>query len=210
MISFFNTYGKNIVFSQNGEEGILLECLKRMKIETGHAVEIGGHNGRFCSNTALLLRDYGWSGKFVEADFDLWQQCCSNWQAHKDRVKSVCSMVGPENIDAFVDDTCVVCSIDVDGNDVAIFRAMTARPAIVIIEINSGFRPDVEHESMQQGSSYLTAAKAAIEKGYFVLCHSGNLILVDKKHKKLFPEIKGNGIDNVDLYFRTDWLKKTA
>lgn len=205
MLTFYNTYGKNLVYSQNGEEGLLIEALNRIGLKTGKAFECGGHNGKYLSNTAYLI-DQGWSGKFVEFDFDLHVQACENWKHAKDRVKCACSAIGPDNINAFVQEDADVVSIDIDGNDLACFNAMTARPAIVIIEINSGFPPDVEHDSAEQGCSYLTAAKAAIEKGYFILAHTGNLVLVDKKHRKLFPEIKGEGIKNADEYFRRDWL----
>lgn len=210
MITFFEKYGKNIRSSQNGEEGILLECIKRLGITTGKTFEAGGADGDWCSNTALLLADYGWSGKFVEADFDQHVRCCERWHYAKDRVKSQCSEITSENINAFLDADTDIVSIDIDGGDLAIFRAIEARPSIVIVEINSGFPPEVEHESAQQGSSYLTATKVAIEKGYFVLCHTGNLILVDRKYRKLFPEIKGDGIKNSSDYFRRDWLKQTA
>lgn len=205
MLTFFNKYGKNYTYSQNLEEGIIEEVLKRLKIETGHCVDIGANNGSWCSNVALLI-DKGWSAMMVEADFDLWTACCAKWHGNK-LIKSQCSEVTPDNVNAFVDDRCVVLNIDVDGTDLSIFKAVEARPTIVILEVNSGFPPDQEHDSPQQGCSYLTAAKAAVDKGYFVLCHTGNVILVDKKHRKLFPEIKGNGIDNAELYFRRDWLK---
>lgn len=206
MISFFQKYGKNIRGSQNGEDGILQECIKRIDMPGKRCAEIGGHNGEYCSNTSLLLHEYGWTGKFVEADFDLWNQCSNNYHHIKDRVRSICSTVGPENINAFVDDTIDILSIDVDGTDKAIFEALVARPKVIIIEVNSGFPPDVEHDSEQQGASYLTMAKAAIEKGYFVLCHTGNLVVVDKKYRKLFPEVKGDGIKNSEEYFRDCWI----
>ena len=209
MLSFFHKYGRNYTYSQNNEEGILEEMLKRMKIETGHAVDIGGNNGFWCSNIARLV-DQGWSSLLVEADFDLWVQSCENWKGNV-RVKSQCSPVAPGNVNAFVKDDCIVLNIDVDGTDLAIFKAVKVKPPIVIIEVNSGFPPEIEHDSEKQGCSYLTLTKAAIEKGYFVVCHTGNVILCDKKYRKIFPEIIGDGIENSREYFRTDWLqKKTA
>lgn len=205
MISFFIKYGKNYTYSQNNEEGILEEALKRIDLKTGKCFEAGGHNGKYLSNTAMLI-DQGWSGKFVEFDFDLHVQACENWKHAKDRVKCVCSAIGADNVDAFVDADVDVVSIDVDGQDLSIFRAMSAKPKVVILEVNSGFPPDVEHESPEKGCSYLSAAKAAIEKGYFVLCHTGNIVLVDKKYRKKFPEIEGDGIANSELFFRRDWL----
>jgi hypothetical protein len=204
MLSFYNKFAKDIIYSQNGEEGLLLEILKRLKIDKGNCVETGGHNGKYLSNTALLI-DKGWSGKFIEADYDLWEQCCKNWQDN-DNVKSVCSFVSDANINAFVDEETNVLSIDVDGIDYQIFKAMTAKPAVVIIEIDSSIPPEADRFNSQGGAGYLPMVKLGIEKGYFLLCHTGNLVFVDKQYKKLFPEIKGDGLKNSGEYFRTNWI----
>lgn len=204
MLTFYNKYAKDLVYSQNGEEGILIEILKRLKIEKGECVEAGGHNGKYLSNTALLI-DSGWAGKFIEADYDLWEQCCKNWQGNE-KVKSVCSFVSEANINAFVDESCDVASIDVDGIDFQIFQAMEAKPKIVIIEIDSSIPPDADQFNREGGAGYLPMVKLAIEKGYFLLCHTGNLVFVDKQYKKMFPEIKGDGLKNSEDYFRTGWL----
>jgi hypothetical protein len=208
MLTFYNKYANNQVYSQNGEEGILIETLQRLKIAAGNCVEIGGNNGRWLSNTALLI-DNGWTGIFVEADFDLWQDCCNNWNGN-DRVKAICSFVSADNANAFMDDQCDVLSIDVDGQDYKIFQAMESKPKVVIIEIDSSIPPDAERFNNEGGSGYLPMVKLGIEKGYFLLCHTGNLVFVDKKYKKLFPEIKGDGLKNSAEYFRTDWLPVTA
>lgn len=205
MLSFYNKYCKDITFSQNGEEGILQEVLKRLKIDTGHAVEIGANNGIWLSNTAWLIKEKGFTGLMVEADYDLWEQCCKNW-AGDERVKSTCSMVNPGNINAFVDDTCDVLSIDVDGIDYQIFQALEAKPAVVIIEIDSSIPPDADRFNREGGAGYLPMVRLGIEKGYFLLCHTGNLVFVDKKYKKLFQEIKGDGLKNAEEYFRINWL----
>lgn len=208
MLSFTNKYAKNEVYSQNGEEGLLTEILKRLKIETGSAVEIGGNDGRWLSNTALLIEN-GWTGKFIEADFDLWQNCVNNWKGN-DRVKAVCSFVSADNVNAFVDADCDVLSVDTDGKDYEIFKAMEAKPKVVIIEIDSGIPPDAEQYNREGGAGYLPMVKLGTEKGYFLISHTGNLVFVDKQYKKLFPEIKGDGIKNADEYFKTDWLPARA
>lgn len=209
MLSFYNKYGKNYTFSQNGEEGVIEEVLKRLKIDTGHAVEIGANNGVWLSNTAWLVKEKGFTSLMVEADYDLWEQCCKNW-AGNERVKSTCSMVNPGNIGAFVDEECDVVSIDVDGLDFQIFQAMEAKPKVVIIEVDSSIPPDADRFNSEGGAGYLPMVKLGIEKGYFLLCHTGNLVFIDKKYKKLFPEIKGDGLKNAEEYFRTCWLPQTA
>lgn len=205
MLDFYGKYAKNEIYSQNGEEGIIQECLKRMKLTAGKAVEFGGHNGRYLSNTALLA-DQGWHVHFIEADFNLYQQSVRNWEG-KNHVKHTCSMVSEKNVDAFVKSDTDIVSIDVDGLDYSIFKTMQAKPKIVTIEIDSSIPPDRDEFNRENGSGYLPMAKMAIEKGYFILCHTGNMVLVSKEYQKLFPEIKGDGIKNSELYFRKDWLR---
>lgn len=209
MLPFFNKYGKNYTFSQNGEEGIIEEVLKRLKIDTGHTVEIGANNGVWLSNTAWLIKEKCFTGLMVEADYDLWEQCCKNW-AGNDKVKSTCSMANPSNINAFIDETCDVLSIDVDGIDYQILQALETKPKVVIIEIDSSIPPDADRFNNEGGAGYQPMVKLGIEKGYFLLCHTGNLIFVDKQYKKLFPEIKGDGLKNAGDYFRTRWLNVGA
>ena len=209
MLSFYNKYGKNFIFSQNGEEGVINEVLNRIKQINQVCVEIGANNGIWLSNTAWLIKEKGFTGLMVEADYDLWEQCCKNW-AGNDKVKSTCSMANPSNINAFVDQSCDVLSIDVDGIDYQIFQALEAKPKVVIIEIDSSIPPDADRFNREGGAGYLPMVKLGIEKGYFLLCHTGNLVFVDKQYKKLFPEIKGDGLKNPGDYFRTNWLPVTA
>lgn len=208
MLEFAKKYGANHVYSQFGEEGLLIEILKRLDIESGHAVEIGANNGKWCSNTALLIEN-GWTCKMVEADFNLWQTCAESWKGN-DRVTSQCSMVDKYNVNAFVDETCVVFSTDTDGSDYDIFEALKAKPAIVIIEVDSSIPPHEDRSNVEGGASYLKMLKLAIKKGYFLVCHTGNLVLVAKEHRSLFPEIKGDGIQNIDKYFNRSWQNDPA
>lgn len=209
MITFYNKYSKNYYSSQNGEEGLLEECLKRIPTKTKLCVEVGGNDGVWLSNTAWLIKFNGWSGKFVEADFDLWQKSCENWKAFAN-VKSQCSFVNESNIDAFVSADCEVLSIDTDGVDYKIFKAMTHKPKIVIIEIDSSIHPYEDVFNRDGGAGYMPMVRLGIEKGYFLLCHTGNLIFIDQQYRDLFPEIVGDGLMNKSEYFKKDWLKQPA
>lgn len=209
MLTFYNKYAKNYFSSQNGEEGIIEECLKRIKVTGKSCVEIGGNNGLWLSNTAWLIRFHEWKGKFVEADFDLWQKSCENWKDNPN-VKSQCSMVDENNVNAFVSEDIDLLSIDTDGADYRILKAMIAKPKIVIIEIDSSIPPTHEGFNSEGGASYWEMVNLGKEKGYFVLCHTGNIVLVDSKYKKLFPEITGDPLIDHDLYFKKDWLKQIA
>lgn len=190
MLAFALKYGKNI-FSQFGEDGIIAEALKRINPALHTCVEFGGHNGTFCSNTAAL-REQGWKSFMYDLDAA---------PPHVER-----KMITPENVNELPE--CSVLSIDVDGNDYNIWEAYTARPDIVIIEVNSSIPPtsDVPVSDMQDGTAYRPMVQLGIFKGYFLLCHTGNCIFIANEHRDLFPEIEGDGILNYKDYFNTNHL----
>lgn len=208
MLSFLNQYGRNYLASQNGEEGILEECQRR-GISLFHCVEIGGHDGRFCSNTAWVIESdiRVVTGLFVEADYGRYLQCKSNW-AHNSNVRYQCSRVDERNVNAFIDDRCDLLSIDTDGSDYAIFRGLKARPKIIIVEIDSSIEPPSERVNADGGVGYWTMTTLALEKGYFVLCHTGNLILVRQEYGPLFPECGPHPLLEWQKYFNRAWLKE--
>lgn len=204
MLEFVNEYAGN-VHSQNGEDGIIAECVKRIGLTTGHAVEIGGNDGQWMSNTRNLI-DQGWSGTFIETEWPLYLKCQVNWNHRKD-VTCICSKVDGHNVNAFVKDDCDLLSIDTDGADYAIFVGLVAMPKIVIVEIDSSLSPDDYVFNAEGGSGYFPMAFYGIAKRYFLLCHTGNLIFVDRRYRELFPEVVGDGLSNLELYFNRDWLK---
>lgn len=186
MLDFAKRYGKN-VYSQNGEDGIIQECLKRMNIRRGVAVEFGAADGLFCSNTANL-------GEWTRFLYDI-----------SEPVNGVIQKaVTPENVNDLP--KCDLLSIDIDGNDYSVWKSYKGRPAIVVIEINSDISP--EEKVYDKGTSYSPMVQLGISKGYFLLCHTGNLVFVDNKYKKLFPEVKGNPLLDFQNYFNYSWVKK--
>lgn len=207
MISFVQQYGRNI-HSQNGEDGIIAECVKRLGIERGHAVEIGANNGLWMSNTRALIES-GWSALMVESDWNLYRECVANWKDN-DRVRVQCCHVTHRDVNAFVDKACDVLSTDTEGWDFDIFGALDARPKIVVVEIDSSFPPDVTDFNRDGGASYRAMLRLGINMGYFLLCHTGNLIFVRGDFRSLFPEIAGDGLTNADLYFNRGWLAAEA
>ncbi len=217
MLSFLHKYARNLFYSQNGEEGVIIQCVRRLadngvlrSDSQGHCVEIGGHDGKYCSNTALLI-DSHWSGLFVEADYNLYLQSKANW-AHNPNVRSQCCYVDGKNINAFVDERCDLLSLDTDGSDYLIFDGLKAKPKpkIVIAEIDSSLNPEFASFNNDGAANYFAMALLGITKGYFLLCHTGNMVFVDGKYKHLFPEIAGDPLRDIDLYFNRAWLKEAA
>lgn len=207
MLSFLHKYAGN-VHSQNGEDLIIQECIKRIPIVNKFCVEIGGNDGQWMSNTRLLIES-GWSGLFVEADYSLYQKCVANW-AGRNRVRAQCSRVDAKNINAFVDERCDLLSIDVDGADYLIFEGLKAKPKIVVVEIDSSLSPEFASFNNDGAANYFAMALLGITKGYFLLCHTGNMVFVDEKYRYLFPEIEGDPLTDIDLYFNRGWIKENA
>lgn len=160
-------------YSQFGEDGIIAECLRRINPSLKVAVEFGGHNGTFCSNTALL-RDQGW----VVYMYDL--------QATPPHVQE--KRITPENVNELPE--CSLLSIDCDGPDYGIWEAYRGQPDIVIIEVNSSKQPTAMTpvNDMQDGTAFLPMKLLGEKKGYFMVCHTGNIIFAHNKHKGRFPD----------------------
>lgn len=205
MLTFLERYGRNYVYSQNGEEGVIEEIARRLGMRQGEAVEIGGHDGRFCSNTALLAES-GWRVLFVEMEYGLYQRCCENWRAWPN-VRSQCSCVDSRNVNAFVGAHCDLLSIDLDGSDFQVFTGLEARPKIVIVEIDSSIPPDRDEFNADGGAGYWPMTVAALERGYFLLAHTGNLIFLRQEYGSLFPEIDKHPLLDYECFFNKAWLK---
>src|SRR5205807_4442464 len=61
------------VSSQNGEDGILEEILRRVGTKIKYFVEFGVESGREC-NCARLVREEDWHGLFIEPDPELFAE----------------------------------------------------------------------------------------------------------------------------------------
>ena len=66
-------------YSQNGEDGILKEILRRTGVRHRFFVEFGVETGTEC-NCARLARDEQWSGVFFEAAPELFTHLKNNYQ----------------------------------------------------------------------------------------------------------------------------------
>lgn len=193
MLDFVKKYATSGKYSQNGEQGIIDEVLARIKRPlVKEAVEYGGADGFYCSNTAHL-REMGWHVRM----YDL--------EAMAPHVEKM--VIAPGNVNDVVG-FCTVVSMDTDGLDYAIWNAYKFTPEIVIVEINSSLHPLKDHVSIEEGANYSAMVKLGLSKGYFLLCHTGNLVFVHGANLGLFPEVVGtNPIKDWKQYFNQSWLK---
>lgn len=184
-----NSYNKN-KYSQNGEDGIIAEILLRLRISSGRFCEFGAWDGIHLSNT-YSLAEAGWSGVYIEGDAEKYKDLvntCSKLPGQK--VLPILAFVSPDipgkRIDDILGATAMpkdfdILSIDIDSYDYQIWASIKDySPKIVIIEVNSYLPAPVRyvHGGETSGSSFMAVADLAKEKGYTVVCHTGNAICV--------------------------------
>jgi glycosyltransferase involved in cell wall biosynthesis len=167
-------------FSQNGEDGVLVEILTRIGAENRFFVEFGIESGRE-GNCVYLAGVEGWNGLFIEADRRLHHELAKRYDSN-DRIRTLHAVVTPDNVealfrDAGVPETFDVLSVDIDGADYWIWEALEAyRPRIVVIEYNSALPPDTrlaqprDHGTWDgtdfQGASLGAMVQLGAQKGY--------------------------------------------
>jgi hypothetical protein len=132
-------------FSQNGEDGVLAEILRRVGVAERFFVEFGVESGR--EGNCIYLADVaGWRGLFMEAGDGLYRDLQRKYAA-ENHVQTICARVSTQNIEPLLAQADVpaepdVLSIDVDGQDYWIWEALESyRPRAVVIEYNSSLDP---------------------------------------------------------------------
>jgi hypothetical protein len=133
------------VFSQNGEDGVIAEMIRRSGAPGQFFVEFGAGTGRE-NNCAALAEALGWAGLYIEADPALYGQLEEKFRGHP-AVRTLKAVVTASNIEELLDGAAVprdmdLLSIDVNGPDLWIWQAITDwSPRFVVIEYNSSLDP---------------------------------------------------------------------
>jgi len=168
------------VFSQNGEDGVLVELLRRAGEGGRFVVEFGAGDGRQ-NNSAFLADVLGWAGLLIDGDGGRAARLACKYAGTQ--VAAACELVTPETVDdvfaaAGVPREPDVLSIDVDGADYWIWRGLERhRPRIVVIEYNASLggtrvavQPRDRRDAFDQtsyGGASIAALRALGEaKGY--------------------------------------------
>jgi hypothetical protein len=133
-------------YSQNGEDGILAEIFRRIGGGSKFFVEFGVEDGLEC-NTAYLARRLGWSGVMMEADERRFAELRKNYRRFP-KVRTVQAMVTSENASRSFSDAAIprefdLLSIDIDGNDYWVWKALLAEyhPRVCVVEFNANYPP---------------------------------------------------------------------
>jgi hypothetical protein len=162
------------VHSQNGEDGIIAEILRRTGTG-GLAVELGAH----CDfGNCYLLAQQNYPVLFVERD-----PVALGWLAHRIHGPNVSYKrlhVTAENINLAIPSETAILSIDIDGNDYWIWKALRCKPNFVVIEFNHVHRPPArkvipyDANFLWDGTTFFGASLSALrdlgrEKGYILV-----------------------------------------
>jgi predicted O-methyltransferase YrrM len=118
------------LFSQSNEDEVIAQIFSLIGTTNKRFVEFGSGDGRQ-NNTIQLLLD-GWSGIWCEPHRRRYQSAKERWAKYPVEIKR--RVVTPEKVNLLVKDPLDFLSIDIDGNDYAVWEALTARPRLVCIE----------------------------------------------------------------------------
>lgn len=180
------------IHSQNGEDGVIEEIFKRLEIKNGSdkwCVEFGAWDGIHLSNTfALVEKD--WRAVYIEGVAERYQDLLSTTKNYPHIVPIqafVSRYTNEENpLEKLLKQTQIpkefeLLSIDIDSYDLDVWESMTYyMPKVVIIELNSHIPPGIvwKHSADTPGNSFSAVLEFAKQKGYTLVCHTGNAFFV--------------------------------
>lgn len=174
------------VFSQWGEDGIIQYLLGRVPIENPTFVEFGVQDYRE-SNTRFLLVNDNWRGLILDSGDAHQRFLASDPTGWRHDIRALTAFVTAENIDELISSAGLtgdvgLLSIDIDGNDYWILRAIDCvSPRILVVEYNSVFGRDravtipyaprfdrtrAHFSNLYFGASLAAICEAAAAKGY--------------------------------------------
>ncbi len=202
----FARYGRKCL-SQNDEDGLTLEIVRRLGLTTGVYAEFGVGDG--LENNTLILAALGWKGFWVgggDLAFD---------HTKSTRFKYIKDWITLENLTAHCaqglerlgEQHIDVASLDLDGNDIYFVRALLESgldPKLFIVEYNAKFPPPVKFQiaydpqHQWRGDDYFGASLASFvelfaEFGYGLVCCNAatgsNAFFVKQAAMPQFPEV---------------------
>ena len=208
------------VYSQNGEDGVIRELVRRLKMDKnpGQVVEFGAWDGIHLSNTFALVEGLSWRALYIEGDPEKYGDLVKT----SERVPTITPvnawiLTEPggtgSDLDLVIQQHGVpndfeILSIDIDSFDLDVWARLQAKPKIVVIEINSAIEPGIirwHGRGKLSGNSFSATLAVATAKGYTLVCHTGNMIFVRDDLRGLV------GLDYLDLLhperlFLPDWV----
>lgn len=181
-------------YSQNGEDGIIMEILNRISLAPDYFVEFGVESGLECNGR--FLYESGWKGMMIEGNENLYRQLKNNYDVFN--LRAVHSFITKDNIvDIFKDNNVPkdlgLLSVDIDGNDYWVLKEILLadyKPFVIVAEYNAYYEPPIEWimkynpTHMWDGTSYQGVSLKSLTK----LCnlHGYSLVATDSKGVNAF------------------------
>jgi len=199
-------------YSQNGEDGIFAELLRRLPHTEKWVCEFGAWDGKQCSNTFSLV-EKGFNAVYIEARDDYFQELLKTCDSHPNihPVHAMVNYEGDDTLDDILARTPIpisfdILSIDIDSYDYQVWRSVvTYTPTFVIIEINSSISAIDDthiHGPGKEGTGFAPMIALGKSKGYTLICHTGNLIFVRNDLASLYEDLL---IEPTECH-RTTWI----
>lgn len=212
---------KRDVYSQTGEDGIIEKILDIIPDNDKWCIEFGAWDGLFLTNTRNLIESKGYSAVLIEADKNKFSDLQRNY-SHRNNVIAINKFVWigeDDNLDQILSATPVpydfdLLSIDIDGNDYHVWKAISKyKPKVIVIEYNPTIPTHIQFvqpadPSLNQGASLLSLVELGKEKGYeLVSALPFNAFFVRREYYPLFqiesnsPEVLRTSLDNITYLF---------
>jgi len=180
------------LYSQNGEDGILLYLFSQIGTNSKYFIEIGA--GGNTSNTLNLALNFGWEGAFIDGDINqlnITKKQFDKSDPNQYKFKYIDSFIYKNNINEILNANNVpkeidLLSIDIDGNDYWIWESMqNIKPRAVIMEYNAslGYKESLvmkyndSHGKYEKhplgwyhGASLMALERLGSIKGYSLVC----------------------------------------
>ena len=201
-----NSYGKKC-FSQNDEDGITLEIIKRLGVKKGVFAEFGPGNG--LENNTICLAALKWKGFWAGSeDLKFKYNNSKNFHFFKEWItkENVLNLFN-EGIKNLNEKKVDVLSLDLDGNDIYILEELIKNikhPSLIIAEYNAKFPPPIkfkikyEPKFIWRGDDYFGASLSELadvlkKYSYELVCcnsHTGsNAFFIKNDFIELFKEV---------------------
>lgn len=196
--NYLASYAK-VVTSQDGEDGVIAEIMRRMGITSGWCVEFGAYDGKSHSNTWNLVHRHGWKAVYIEPS-SAFGTLVKNCEKLPDIYcfDDTVSAAGDNSLDSIFARTPLPADfdlmvVDIDGDDFYVWQGcVNYRPKVVMIEFNPFIAPDIyfvkpRDKSVMASASLLAMVELAKSKDYELICVvGGNAVFVRKEDFALF------------------------
>lgn len=188
------------IYSQNGEDGLLLYIFSEIGTTNRKAIEFGIGDGKQC-NLANLIINFGWQALMIDGNANGVTTAKKYYKEHPNCSDSSViiqnEFITKENINELFTNNSFggeidLLSIDIDGNDYWIWQAINSvNPRVVVIEYNASlgmdksvsveydksfYRYDKHKSGWYHGASLAALQKLGLKKGYnLVGCDSNGV-----------------------------------